>query len=139
MLSKEFITAGNAIFTVENNKGEHFTFKVEKKKAEKNYPDAWFVRAMVGTDNVGHYAYLGLLDAEFGKVRMTRASKFAEDQTQTKVVRWALDKIWTNGSLPEGYQIRHNGHCSRCKRVLTNPESLDTGIGPECVKILARE
>lgn len=139
MLTKEFVLAGDAIFTVENGKGEHYTFKVEKKAAEKNYPDTWFVRTMTGTDNVEHYSYLGILDAEYGGVRLTRASKFAEDDVRTRVVRWALSKIWAQGTIPEGYAIRHNGFCGRCGRVLTNPESLDTGIGPECAKIMARE
>lgn len=138
MLTNDFIIAGDAIFTVQNNKGEHYTFRVEKKKAEKNYPDAWFVRVMTGTENTAHYSYLGLLDSEFGKIRLTRASRFAEDDVRTKVARWAIGKIWSREALPEGYEIRHNGHCGRCGRVLTNPESLDTGIGPECAKMLAR-
>ena len=139
MLSKDYVMAGAAIMTVENDSGEHFTYRVEKKKAEKNYPDAWFVRVMTGSDNLTHYQYLGILETDYGKVRLTRASKFLPEDKQTRVIQWALGKIWSQGDLPVGYQIRHNGHCSRCGRVLTNPESLDTGIGPECTKMLQRE
>jgi hypothetical protein len=49
------------------------------------------------------------------------------------VIRWAVKAV-AKGSLPEGYKIQHEGKCCRCGRTLTTPESIERGIGPECVK-----
>lgn len=41
-----------------------------------------------------------------------------------------------NNNLDSRVTILHSGRCGRCKRELTDPESLATGIGPECRKKL---
>ena len=33
-----------------------------------------------------------------------------------------------------GFEIMHEGRCCRCNRTLTHPDSIKTGIGPECAK-----
>jgi hypothetical protein len=42
--------------------------------------------------------------------------------------------VWKNQELPGGYKIHHEGRCGKCGRLLTVPESVETGIGPECAK-----
>lgn len=48
-----------------------------------------------------------------------------------------LGKCWfgkTAGQdLPE-CEVWHEGRCGRCGRKLTVPESIETGIGPDCAK-----
>lgn len=36
--------------------------------------------------------------------------------------------------LPSCVEVMHTGKCSRCGRKLTNPESINIGLGPDCVK-----
>lgn len=136
MITREFITAGRAIFTVSNNKGDRYTFQVTKKEANGQYPAVWFVALLTGPDNNTDYTYVGMLSADTGGVNLTRKSRFNDQSTPVRVLRWALRNVWNNQEFPAGYAIRHEGKCGRCGRRLTVPESIDSGIGPECAKMM---
>ncbi len=146
MLTREFITAGRAVFTVANNKGDHYTFRVNHKDEctkEVNgrlvtYPEAWFINLLTGPDNTSSYTYLGKLDPETGDVTVTHGSRFGESSVPVRVIRWALRFVWAGREFPEGYKLYHEGACGRCGRPLTVPESIESGIGPECSKIIKR-
>ena len=135
MVTREFLTAGRAIFTVTSGTtGEHITYRIAHKKGSEKYPPAWFVSVLTGPENTSDYTFLGMLDPETGMVRLTRSSKYREDSRPVVVVRWALRKIWEHREFPAGYTVLHEGRCGRCGRLLTVPESIETGIGPECAK-----
>jgi predicted metal-dependent hydrolase len=42
-------------------------------------------------------------------------------------------------SLCPGFNVHHEGKCGRCGRLLTVPSSIESGIGPECSKIMRGE
>lgn len=138
MDAKLFITAGKATFTVSNGKGDHRTYRVTRKDADDRYPETYFVKLLTGPDNTSSYTYLGILDAATGGVRLTKNSKFTDDSLPVKVLRWALKKVWAGEPLPAGYAVQHEGKCGRCGRALTVPESIVSGIGPECAKMGAK-
>jgi len=151
-LTKDFFLGGKATFTVQNNDtGVHRTYKIRKPTPTPQYPNpAWFVKVMTGTDNESHYSYVGRLFPNGGQIyrngqpvqvlpghiEMTKNSKFDEASDTVKAARWVTGRIMTGASIPDQIEIRHAGKCGRCGRTLTAPESLDTGIGPECAKIL---
>lgn len=137
MINKDFVLAGKAIFTIDNGKGTHYTYKVTHKEATGQYNESWFVSLLTGPDNTSNYTYLGMLNPFNGAVSLTRKSKFDDLTLPVRVIRWALNIIWSSKELPTGYNIRHEGRCGRCGRVLTVPESIDTGIGPECAKLMS--
>lgn len=118
-ITKEFVLAGNAIFTVANNKGEWHTFRVRKGKS------VYFASILAGPDNERSYRDVcritddGICTNEF-------------DEWASKILQWAIRRIWLQDSLPEGYSIKHAGRCGRCGRLLTTPDSIEIGIGPEC-------
>lgn len=137
MITSEFLTAGKAIFTVSNPGGDRWTFKVTKKESTNpRYPDpTYFVAFLSGSDNTSSYSYLGLLVE--GGLKLTAKSAAGADSQVAKVASWAL-KIVTGGlALPEGYSILNAGFCGRCARLLTVPESIESGIGPECAAKMA--
>lgn len=134
MLEPQFFTAGKAIFTVDNGKGDHYTYRVDRTPPKDNYPEAWLVKLLTGPNNTRDYTYLGKLNPTTGQVTLTQKSRYQADTTPVRVVQWALNRVWEAKNLPEGYQIRHEGRCGRCGAPLTNPKSLDTGLGPECIK-----
>lgn len=134
MIDQAFVTAGKAIFTVSNAQGEHYTYKVTHKEANGNNREAWFASVLTGPDNTADYTYLGMVDPADGNVRLTKSSRYTDDSQPVRVVRWALRLVWNQKNPPEGYAVQHNGRCGRCGRLLTVPESIDTGIGPECAK-----
>jgi hypothetical protein len=130
MLEKDFILGGNATFTVENGKGEHYTFKVRKPKPEMPY----FVGLLTGPDNVSNFTYLCIVHPDTGTIKLTEKSKLTANSIPVRVAAFAFRCVWGTQPLPNGYKIRHDGKCGCCGRTLTTPESLDRGIGPECAK-----
>lgn len=127
-VSREFVLAGKAVFTVENAKGDYYTYRVKKAKDS----EVWFASLLIGPDNEHSYTYLGLVDAGL-RLRLTAKSKMLPTSVPVRVLEWALRKIATGSELPDGYAIHHVG---RCGRTLTVPESIESGIGPECAKHL---
>jgi hypothetical protein len=133
-LSREFVTAGRAIFTIQNPTGEYYTYRVNTPKDAPAGAGPYFVSLLTGSDNENDYTYIGMLDKASGNVRLTKASKYQDDTKPVKVIRWALANVWNERVWPDGYSMRHEGRCGVCGRTLTTPESLDFGIGPECRK-----
>jgi len=126
-----FLEAGHAIFTVGNDKGDHYTYRIVKPSKDKPF----FVSLLTGPDNCADYTYLGVFNPLTREVYRTAKSKYLESSTPVKVIRWAIKKVANNTTLPPGYSIYHEGRCCRCGRRLTTPESVEAGIGPECARM----
>lgn len=127
-----FIFAGKSVFTVINpNTGNEFTFKVTRSKDEKFF----FIKVLMGK-TVDTFTYLGTV-AENG-YRHGKKSTIASDAQSTKVFEYVFNKLRSK-TLPDFIEIRHNGRCGRCGRTLTVNESIDMGIGPECIKMLNKQ
>ena len=162
MFSSEIVTAGKCIFTVEvppsfgltmeNPPKPHYTYRVKLKKGDpdgKWKNDSYFVGVLTGPDNTRDYTYLGMLEMnrigdEIGKtngvVKLTAASKFADDSWPVRIVRQVLARIWANDAQAieaAGWMLHHEGRCCRCGRPLTVPSSVESGIGPECASKMA--
>jgi hypothetical protein len=147
MLTKEFVLAGQSIFTLELEEGyreswelpPHYTFKVTKKDANGKFKTTWFVSLLTGPDNTKNYTYMGILDPQNGTVRTTEKSKFDNNSLIVRLLNRTLANMWA-GTLNKledaGFRVHHEGMCGRCGRLLTVPESIETGIGPECRKHL---
>jgi len=124
-----FMLGGNAIVTFESEKtGTHFTYRVQAPK--KVWGSAsHFVAVLTSPDQ---YTYLGCI---FGSKVYAhgRNSKIGPEATSAKAFMWAWKKL-SAGIMPEGMGVFHEGRCGRCSRRLTTPESVSSGIGPECAK-----
>lgn len=135
-IGKDFILAGRAIFTVVSITGERYTFKVTRKDSTNpRFPaPSYFAAVMTGSanDSDSSYDYVGIVQAGAGTVKATRNSKITPDDVRAKVLNFALSVAWGARALPAGYKIHHEGRCGRCGRLLTVPESIVTGFGPEC-------
>ncbi len=139
-LDTKFFTGGNSIFTVDNGQGVHYTFKIRQpRKNETDSPfksKPYFVSLLTGSDNEHSYTYLGIMNGIDGSIRLTKASKYTDDTTPVKVIRWTMKHVFGDRLLPDGYSVNHSSHCGCCGRLLTEPLSLKIGIGPECRKRL---
>jgi hypothetical protein len=131
MIGKDFVLAGRAIFTVANATGDHYTFKVSKKEFDDG-GEIYFVGLLTGPANESDYTYMGVLNVASGDVRLTAKSRFTDETLPVKVARWALGLIWNAGEAPAGYAVAHAGKCGACGRTLTDPVSIECGIGPVC-------
>ena len=137
-VTKDWVVAGKAIFTVFNGNGEHYTYQVKRKDNDDPVrPPVWFVSLLTGPDNYDDYTYLGCLDHTTGNLRITRASRMLAQSKPVKVFGWALPIVWAGGPFPSGYGIKGEGRCGRCGRKLTHPDGITDdgyrrGFGPEC-------
>jgi hypothetical protein len=149
--SVDQIFAGDAIFTVANPEGERYTFRVARPRTTRQ--DRFYVSHLNGPDNTSDYKYMGIVVREDLSIQITARSAYRIPETgnadwrgilalskkscsapkQISVFLWALYALNT-GNIPQGYKIMHAGRCLRCGRILTVPESIETGIGPECLK-----
>lgn len=121
-----FLLSGNAIATVANVKsGNRFTYRVRQCK---NDAALAFVQVLSGPDNTSDYAYLGTIRA--GQYAHGTKSRISDDAPSAKAFAW----LWEHKTaLPACVEVYHEGRCGRCGRVLTVPESVMSGYGPECI------
>lgn len=136
MLTKDFLFAGNAIFTVTNPQGEYYTYRLREPADQNEDIPIWFLSVLTGPDNTSDYTYVGIVtkatlhNGQF--VRLTAKSRYENDSKIVQVARWGIKKILEGKELPEGYRIDHIGKCGKCGRPLTTPESIQDGLGPIC-------
>lgn len=133
--ARAFALAGNATLTISSLKtGVRFTYKVraaKDKASGKLTPGLYFVSLLSGPDNENDYSYLGMI--RDGRFTLTKASK-AGLQAPGVI---AFSFFMSTPILHPQLEIRHEGRCGRCGRTLTVPESIDAGIGPECIKLMS--
>jgi hypothetical protein len=132
--AKQAITAGKAILTIKNKEtNNHFTYRV---KRAKNSVDRFFVSVLTGSDNNSNYTYAGMLQQ--GSFRTTNGSKIGSDATSVRVFNAVSGLLFSHNRIHKSVEIWHEGTCCRCGRKLTTPESLQNGIGPECIKLIGK-
>ena len=122
-----FIKGGNSRFTIVSPKtGARFTYRVKKPSEDRDF---FFVSLLSGANNETDYTYMGVIaDNQF---KLTGKSKVGKDAPSYKAFDFTLRHLLHN-DLP--VEFWHEGTCCRCGRTLTVPESIERGIGPECVK-----
>lgn len=145
-VSKEFVLAGDAIFSVElpeeapvDLEITHYTYRVQYVEANGRFPATYFVKLLTGPDNNSNYTYLGKLDEFTGQVQTTAKSCRKQDAYEVRLLNRILARVWCgdhDAYESKGYHVHHEGKCGRCGRRLTTPTSCKLGIGPECANIL---
>lgn len=126
----QFMLAGNATLTIKSLKsGDHLTYTVKKPKPNKAKPNGptHFVKVRTGND----FAYLGFITSERGFVHGGHKADLPFNSPECQAFRWTMANL-ENKHMPELLQIWHEGTCGRCGRPLTHPDSIASGIGPEC-------
>lgn len=133
-IGQDFILAGRAIFTLIGT-SNRFTYQVTRKDPDpgsRYTQPTYFVGLLTGSNNESDYSYLGILDPVTGYVRLTKGSRMTPQAPAVKAIQWALPLIWARATMPPSFGIMHVGRCGRCGRTLTVPESIASGIGPDC-------
>jgi hypothetical protein len=116
----KFLVAGRAVFTLVSRKtGEHYTYRIQGKDS-----GMFFASVKRSSDE---WLYLGVYRADECQVVPTRNSKASHDSPSFAGLNWFLRHI----DSPK-VRFQHEGRCGRCGRPLTHPESIDSGMGPEC-------
>lgn len=139
-ISKEFVLAGDSIFTIKtpaDHKQSHRTYRVEHVPASDKYPEAWFVKLLVGSDNTDSrsYKYLGKLDPFTGQMASSAKSICGPSTFPVRLFNRTMARVWTGDHEAyeqHGFETMHMGRCGRCCRPLTDPVSVALAIGPDC-------
>lgn len=122
-----FVLAGNATFTVVSHKTDaRFTLKVRQPKPDGPH----FVSVLTGPNNEDDYQFLGsIFDRK--EYRHGARSRISPEAPSAKAARWVCSRLLAGQELTN-CELHHEGRCGRCGRKLTVPESIISGIGPEC-------
>lgn len=133
-----FILSGDAFVTLVGRKAR-YTFHVKKN----NKPDAeatHWVSVLRGQNNEADYEFVGGIstrerntDTGLGRKDFYVSPKSRLSNTTPCVVafRW----FWHHPE-DDRLTVLHAGRCGRCGRLLTTPQSIHAGFGPECVKMI---
>lgn len=124
---KRFILGGNAVFTIAGT-DRRYTYQVRSSEDGSVY----FLSLLTGSDNVTDYTYVGLIDTQIGRIRLTRKSRMSETSLPVVALNWILSRIWSGRAIAPAV-FYHVGRCGRCGRALTVPSSIESGFGPECI------
>jgi len=148
----ELILAGNATITLKNPRtGNRFTYRIKRMKTGdvhnvNDQRNAYrFVSVLTGNQNDDNNSYkyfadfkiLNAIDFDGTQAfnyKFGKKAKIARDAQSVQVFEW-VTKHLVDKDLPSYIEVWHSGHCCRCGRLLTVPESIEDGIGPECKRI----
>jgi len=134
---KRFITGGNARLTVRSKKtGKHYTYKISQgwdhDTNKRDYSTPYFVSVLCGPDNESDYMYIGFIPQAI-EFKLVAGNKGKPGADSYKALSWVLKHL-NKGEIHDQLEISHEGSCCRCGRTLTHPDSIASGIGPECSK-----
>lgn len=134
-----FILGGDAKFTLRSKKtGNRFTYRVSEPKGQKDTNKFFFVSVLTGTDNESAYVYIGTIRLTINgshKFYYGIKSRIKHEATSVQAFEVVFNDYVSQRIVNPNLEVWHEGHCCRCGRTLTVPESIETGIGPECSKI----
>jgi hypothetical protein len=134
--ARQFTLAGNATVTLQSEKtGAHYTYKVRQADKDGEPMAFWFVQLLAGPDNGADYVYLGVIAGKDEVFRLTGKSKMTENSKPVAAFRYFWQHLQA-GHIAPHCTVRHEGACGRCGRKLTEPASIDSGLGPHCRSLM---
>jgi len=128
----QFILAGKAVFTMVSLKSnKRFTYRIAKGKDDTA---PYFVSILTGPNNKTDYTYAGVIWPDNPFIyRHGKKSKVSFKAPSVAGLQWLLRQLEKdNKDNLAKVEVHHEGRCGRCGRKLTVPESIESGIGPEC-------
>lgn len=123
----------NGYYTVTFRDGSHRTFRIHTQKLSAKFAAGKrVVSLLIGPDNSSDYEMVAFL-GEAGPVPFKR-----HRNTRTGV---HLDMLWdlANGGFVDGCDLSVSKRCLLCNHNLTDPESIERGIGPSCWEKMSHE
>lgn len=127
--AKEFILGGHALFTIKSKKtGKRFTYKVNVDSHNKGILNVYVLNGPDNTRNYKKFGYIGI----DSNMQVFRPGPYDRDKDFCTAFDHVFLNLCISLYMPD-LEIWHEGRCCRCGRVLTVPESIERGIGPECI------
>lgn len=122
-----YMLAGNARITVVSKSiGQRFTYRIRRPDNKSPH----FVQLLNGPDNCNDYLFFGtIFDGK--DFRWSQKAKVGKTAPSVLAFMWFWQALMAGRAHVQA-DIYHEGRCGRCGRALTVPESVTTGLGPEC-------
>jgi hypothetical protein len=135
MTFPELFTAGHARLTLVNNStGTHTTIHVKQardKKDRKKKVPVFFVRVSLLGDGDADYVFGGTYFQETGNISLAKG--VAWDSQLGKVMAFIYYALKDPRIFrKKNASLMHEGRCCRCGLSLTNPTSIQHGLGDDC-------
>lgn len=131
---KEFVLAGNAIITLQSGQtGKHFTYKITRDRKQDTL---YTIRLLYGADNTHDYAYIGCYYSNtkvFHLIPLYLSRLEFARPPAIRAITYFFNRI---DNIPHNLYVYHHCRCGRCGRLLTTPESIERGYGPECIDLI---
>jgi hypothetical protein len=130
----------NGRYTIESTAtSDHRTFWVRRQDDKDEFaPGKRIVYLLTGpkNDDLDSYTPFAFVDDDgihvwHSKAQRSKLWAIYADMLWTL----ALDGAFSPWATKQGYRILVEGACVRCNRVLTEPTSIRTGIGPICAEL----
>lgn len=125
----------NGIYSIKSNwTGEHRTFKIHTQNEKAEFaPGKRVVALLTGPENSADESYTGFAFIDDAGIHVWSKKRGQGQWEAYAGMLWslALDgafSLWAE----KGFTIMGSGTCLVCNRLLTEPASLLTGIGPVC-------
>lgn len=145
---RRYLLGGNCTLTlVSKTTGRRFTYRVKSAAKDRNQNwstnnqnrDLFFVSVLTGGDNNSSYTYIGMLRRNAHdnagstyQYQWGHKSKLRQVSAQSVAFDWFVKMMEQFKPFEDKMEFWHEGKCGRCGRKLTVPESVASGIGPEC-------
>ena len=127
----------NGFYTLTNPAtGGHRTFRIKTQPQDSNFaPGERVVSLLVKQDNASDYLGIAFL---FDAVKSEADPRMVVWKRHRNTVNETLAKLLLKTILqPDGkLLLNRESTCLRCNRLLTTPESVQAGYGPECSEAL---
>jgi len=131
----------NGKFTIQRSStGTHRTFNIHTNIKGK-YRGVRFVSLLTGPNNSRNYTSFAIVSDDrkrlfvFNSLRGHERSKPSKWESYACILECMLLGLSNDHYEGLGYSISGSRRCARCNRVLTTPESISRGLGPECIKM----
>lgn len=127
----DYIMGGNSTFTLVTE-STRYTYKIIERVIGDG-STIYAVMVLCGPDNTSNYRKFATIKEVNGMPKLEligRTTNYIEYFELIKKLYYSL--LFNNYEQISAWQVWHTGRCSRCGRLLTVPESIEKGIGPEC-------
>jgi hypothetical protein len=131
-----YMMGGRSVFTIVSQKsGKHYSFRVTQNK--RNFR-RFFVSARINCPSPNRFAfkYIGriIYDHKDNRFESTPGSVVDESDLSFRSFKWYWEFLNNHKRLPANTTLYHHGSCSACGRRLTDPLSIERGMGATCWK-----
>ena len=143
----DFLFGGRAVFTVQSRRTQkHHTYRVIRvpDDGKAGTPLRWWVSLMTGSDNSDpkSFTYIGMIagrNGGFPRFVLTAKSPMPLTAAPVAGFKYVLDAV-VLGDITRmaRFHFFHEGRCAVCNRPLTDPVSIQRGIGPVCLQEVTR-